>query len=269
VRSVIQEGKTFVLGLEGGRTTEATQVVVATGPFQTPRIPEFASQLASVVFQTHSGDYRAQSDVPRGTAVVVGGGNTGYQIAAELSSTHDVYLAVGGRQAPLPQKLLGRDLFWWLVATRLFKTTIHSRLGQKLSRRDTLIGSSPRALRRNGVEMKPRATGASERTVSFADGSNLSVDAVIWATGFGLDHSWIKQPQIADHDGATRHRRGVTDVPGLYFLGLPWQHTRGSALLGWVKEDAEYIAGHIAATAPQSEEQASRAVLSLAGVRTG
>jgi putative flavoprotein involved in K+ transport len=267
VRSVIKDDDAFVLDLEG-RTVEADQVVVATGPFQTPRVPDFASELAPEVFQTHSAGYRVASDVPQGTVLLVGGGNTGYQIAAELSSTHNVYLAVGGRQAPLPQKLLGRDLFWWLVTTRLFKTTIHSRLGQKLSRRDTLIGSSPRALRRNGVEMKPRVTGASMRTVSFADGSDLSVDAVIWATGFGLDHSWIKLP-IADHDGTTRHRRGVTDVPGLYFLGLPWQHTRGSALLGWVEEDAEYIARRIAATGRQGEEQASPAALSLAGVRTG
>jgi putative flavoprotein involved in K+ transport len=269
VRSATKDGKTFVLGLEGGRTVEAAQVVVATGAFQTPRVPEFASQLASDVFQIHSADYGAPSSVPQGTVVVVGGGNTGYQIAAELSSTHNVHLAVGGRQTPLPQNLLGRDLFWWLVTTRLFKTTINSRLGQKLSRRDTLIGSSPRALRRNGVEMKPRATGASGRTVGFADGSDLSVDAVIWATGFGLDHSWIKLP-LANHDGTTRHRRGVTDVPGLYFIGLPWQHTRGSALLGWVKEDAEHIAGHIAATDRQSEEEeALSPALSLAGVRTG
>ena len=45
------------------------------------------------------------------------------------------------------------------------------------------------------------------------------------------------------------HRRGVTDYPGLFFLGLTWQHTRGSALLGWVKDDAEFIAEHIAANA--------------------
>src|SRR5436189_182096 len=81
--------------------------------------------------------YRVPGNVPQGTVLLVGGGNTGYQIAAELSSTHNVYLAVGGRQAPLPQRLLGRDLFWWLVTTRLIKTTIHSRLGQKLSQRDT------------------------------------------------------------------------------------------------------------------------------------
>ena len=64
---------------------------------------------------------------------------------------------------------------------------------------------------------------------------------VIWATGFRSDHSWIDAP-VFDDDGRLVHERGVTASPGLYFLGLPWQHTRGSALLGWVKDDAEYIA---------------------------
>jgi putative flavoprotein involved in K+ transport len=142
------------------------------------------------------------------------------------------------------------------VTTRLFKANIDSRLGQKLSRRDTLIGSSPKALKQHGVMVKPRMTGASGRTVTFDDGSDLTVDAVIWATGFSFDHSWIKLP-IFDHDGKTRHRRGVTDVPGLYFIGLPWQHTRGSALLGWVQDDAEYIAGRIDLSGRQDETAAS------------
>jgi putative flavoprotein involved in K+ transport len=43
-------------------------------------------------------------------------------------------------------------------------------------------------------------------------------------------------------DGTVVHRRGVTDVPGLYFVGLPWQHTRGSALLGFVGDDAAHVA---------------------------
>jgi putative flavoprotein involved in K+ transport len=112
--------------------------------------------------------------------------------------------------------------------------------------RDTLIGSSPRALKGTGVQLKPRATGASGRTISFTDGSELEVDAVIWATGYRLDQSWINLPKTSN-DGLTPHKRGVTEVPGLYFLGLQWQHTRGSALLGWVKDDAEYIAGRVAA----------------------
>jgi putative flavoprotein involved in K+ transport len=178
--------------------------------------------------------------------LVVGGGNTGYQLAEELSATHQVSLAVASRQKPLPQRLLRRDLFWWLTKTGLIKKTVDSRIGRRLRDKDTLIGSSPRDLkRRYGVELRPRVVDATGRTISFADGSTLDVDAVIWATGYRLDHSWIDLP-VLDSSGAARHRRGVTDVPGLYFLGLSWQHTRGSALLGWVKDDAEFIATQIA-----------------------
>lgn len=245
VRSLTKDAGRFVLELDRRRIV-ATQVVVATGPFQTPRTPEFAGALAAEAYQTHSTGYRNAADVPAGTVLVVGGGNTGFQIASELAATHAVHLSIGSRQTPLPQRLLGRDIFWWLVTTRLFKTTVGSRLGQKLRGRDTLIGSSPRAIKRTGVQRRPRATGASGRTITFADGSELEVDAVIWASGFGLDHSWIDLP-VAGEDGHIRHRRGISDTPGLYFLGLPWQHTRGSALLGWVKDDAEYVAEHISA----------------------
>ena len=64
--------------------------------------------------------------------------------------------------------------------------------------------------------------------VRFADGTELEVDAVIWATGYRPDYSWIEAPDLRC-GGASRHRRGVTDVPGLYLLGLTWQYTRGSA----------------------------------------
>jgi putative flavoprotein involved in K+ transport len=235
----------FVLGLEDGSSIEADQVVVATGPFQVPRIPAFAADLGPDVFQTHSVGYRNPADLPAGRVLIVGGGNTGFQIAQELAATHEVHLAVGSRQTPLPQRFLGRDLFWWLEKTRVLHKTVDSRLGQRMRDRDTLIGSSPRSAKRHGVNMKPRAVGVSGRTVNFADESTLDVDAVIWATGYRFDHSWIELP-VADEDGTLRHRRGVTDVRGLYFLGLPWQQTRGSALLGWVKDDAEFIAGEIA-----------------------
>src|SRR6188472_1851826 len=179
VRSLRKNGDTFELVLDD-RMVEADQVVVATGPFQGPRLPKFANHLDPSVFQIHSANYRSPAEVPQGTVVVVGGGNTGYQIARELASTHDVHLAVGGRQAPLPQRLLGRDIFWWLLTMRVLQATVESRLGKKLRTRGTLIGSSPRALKRDGVEMRPRATAASDRIVRFTDGSELAVDAVIW-----------------------------------------------------------------------------------------
>jgi putative flavoprotein involved in K+ transport len=181
--------------------------------------------------------------------LVVGGGNTGFQIAKELSATHAVHLAIGSRQTPLPQRLLGRDLFWWLSRLGLLDKTVDSRIGRRAQDRDTLIGSSPRELKRRfGVGIKPRAVGASGRTVRFANGSQLDVDAVIWATGYGPDHSWVDL-DVTDSSGRLRHERGVTAIPGLYFLGLSWQHTRGSALLGWVKDDAEFIAARINAAA--------------------
>jgi putative flavoprotein involved in K+ transport len=93
--------------------------------------------------------------------------------------------------------------------------------------------------------------------VNFADSSELIVDAVIWATGFGLDHSWINLP-LTTEDGQPRHLRGVSEIPALYFLGLPWQHTRGSALLGWVKDDAEYLARRIAARAESAQSNSTR-----------
>jgi putative flavoprotein involved in K+ transport len=94
--------------------------------------------------------------------------------------------------------------------------------------------------------------------VRFAEGDELEVDAVVWATGFRADHSWIDVP-VLDDAGRPIHRRGVTDSPGLYFLGLTWMHSRGSALIGWVKDDAEYLARRI-------EEYGSKHPANAAGI---
>jgi putative flavoprotein involved in K+ transport len=249
VSSLVRSKDGFILNVPGG-SISAEQVVVATGPFQTPSIPPISRELSQDVQQMHSVDYRRPDDIADGDVLVVGGGNTGFQIAKELSATRAVTLAVGSRQTPLPQRLLGRDLFWWLTKLGLLGKSIDSRIGKRAQSRETLIGSNSRELRnRYGVTLKPRATSANGRSVTFADGTELVVDAVIWATGYRSDHSWIELP-IFNPDGGVRHRRGVTDVPGLYFLGLPWQYTRGSALLGFVKDDARYIADQVQVARP-------------------
>jgi putative flavoprotein involved in K+ transport len=228
-----------------GHTFTTDQVVVATGPFQVPFVPAIADELDPDVVQLHSTRYRAPAGLPEGPVLVVGGGNTGFQIAEELSATREVHLSVGTRQTPLPQRILGRDLFWYLDKTGLIGKSTDTRIGYRLQGRDTLIGSNPRTLhKRHGVRLHKRAIGASGRTVGFSDGSELDVSAVIWATGFRNDHSWIDAP-IFDDRHRVVHRRGVTDSPGLYFLGLTWQYTRGSALIGWVADDAAYIADQI------------------------
>jgi len=69
---------------------------------------------------------------------------------------------------------------------------------------------------------------------------------VLWATGYNFGFSLVKLP-IVDADGYPIQKRGVTDYQGLYFLGMPWLHSRRSGILFGVRDDAGYLAAHIAA----------------------
>jgi putative flavoprotein involved in K+ transport len=141
---------------------------------------------------------------------------------------------------------LGRDVWWWASGARLDRVTVDSRLGKRLAGRDQRIGVGLRQLaRHHNVRIRPQATAAAGRTITFADGATAEVDAVVWATGYTTDHSWIDIPEATNQRGHLVQKRGVTPSPGLYTLGLTWQHTRGSALLGWIGADAGYIADQI------------------------
>ena len=230
----------------GGEALEASQVVVATGPFHVPSVPPIANDLDPEVIQIHSVSYRGPQSVPAGKVLVVGAANSGCQIARELSATHTVELSAGQRIPTIPQRPLGRDIWWWASGIRLDRVTVGSRLGRRLAGRDQVIGGGLRQLaKRHGVKIRPRATMATGRSVTFADGSVSEYDAVVWATGFRADHSWIDIPGVKDEQGRIRHQRGVTPSAGLYLLGLTWQNTRGSALLGWVGADAAFLAEQI------------------------
>jgi putative flavoprotein involved in K+ transport len=238
----------------------AGQVVVTTGPFQTPFVPPAAQGLDESVTQLHSAGYRNPQALPEGPVLVVGGGNSGFQIAEEIAAAgRRVDLSIATKLPVLPQRLAGKDLFWWLTHLGLMRVTTESRLGRRMSSREFVIGSSRRRLQANGVRFRPRLTGTGARTAHFADGSTLDTGVVIWATGYRPDHSWIQIPGVA-RDGQIAHQRGVTGVPGLYFLGLSWQHTRGSALLGFVGDDAAYLAGCVAARRRASDAASPRPV---------
>jgi putative flavoprotein involved in K+ transport len=223
---------------------EARQVVVATGPFQRPHTPPFAARLDPSVAQLHSSAYLNPAQIPQGPVLVVGAGNSGAQIAEELLRTHRVYLAVGQRQPQLPRRVLGRSLFWWFERLGLDRASRDSWLGRRMRRRDPLIGASLGDLERGGATLVARAAGAEGRRVALEGGAALEPGAVVWATGFRPDYGWL-EVSVLDGKGQPRHRRGVTAAPGLYFVGLSWQHTRGSALLGWVGRDAAFVAGEV------------------------
>ena len=76
--------------------------------------------------------------------------------------------------------------------------------------------------------------------------TEAGITSIVWATGFTHDFSWL-QLDAFDEKGRPEHDRGVSNVPGLYFLGLAWLSRRASPFIWGVWHDAEYLAGHIAA----------------------
>ena len=240
-------GAGFEIETERGIYT-ANQVVIATGPFQRPMVPPLAAKLSAGVTQLHSSEYRAPDQLPAGEVLVVGGGNSGVQIAAELAAARPesrTWLSLGERLPRLPERLLGQSLFWWCERLGVMDVSVGSRLGRRMSEKETLIGESPAMLvRRLGVRVVGRTERAEGASIHTRDGAAVQPSAVVWATGFRADFGWV-QADIFDERGRPRHTRGVTEMPGLYFLGLPWQHTRGSALIGWVGRDAEWLAARL------------------------
>jgi putative flavoprotein involved in K+ transport len=245
-----QDGGFVVETSRGTRT--ATQVVVATGPFQRPNVPPVAVQLPAGLVQLHSADYRNPGQLPAGGRVlVVGAANSGLQIAAELSRSHTVTVAVGSTPPQLPQRVLGRDVFTWFHRLGVMTRPADSRLSRRLrARGDVVIGSSTKQLQAGGVELRARLTAFDEDTAVFADGTSAHVDAVVWATGYRSDYGWLDVAG-AVAGGRIRHDRGRTDVPGLHVIGLPWQTARGSALLGFVGRDAAEVAARISVQRPR------------------
>ena len=258
VDGLSHDGARYVMRA-AGRRIEASNVVVATGAFQRPRIPTIANELGAQIHQLHSSEYQNPFALPEGPALVVGAGNSGAQIALELARFRTVWLA-GRDTGHMPRRLLGRDVFDWLwpVMTR---ATADTRLGRRMrasirSGGDALIGIPERTIAAAGVRRVGRvATTLRGRPV--ADGVALDPRIIVWCTGYVPDYRWIELPVFGD-DGYPRHHRGVVDeAPGLFFLGLRFQHRLTSSLVGGVGADAAYVAERVARRVAETEALAA------------
>jgi len=272
VESLGYDGNRYVVRAADGRYFEADNVVVATGPFQRPRLPALSAQLAPEIRQIHSSQYRSADDLPAGPALVVGAGNSGAQIALELARFQKVWLA-GRSTGHLPRRLLGRDLFDW-IWPMLTRGTADTRLGHRLQSRaarggDALIGIPERALAEAGVVRVGRLTEVrgglpvcpgGRGKARDCGGTVLQPRVIVWCTGFEPDYSWIDlgDRDVLDERGYPRHVRGVVaDAPGLFFVGLRFQHRMTSSLLGGVGADAEFIANQVVRRLAQGEHVAT------------
>ncbi|QUW20947.1 NAD(P)-binding domain-containing protein [Sporosarcina sp. Marseille-Q4063] len=225
----------------------ASNVVAATGPFQKKRIPAFSSSLSENILQLHSSEYKNPNQLQQGNVLVVGGGNSGAQIAVELSENKDMYLAISKKTRYLPLIIGGMSVFWWFDKLGILKVTHQSFIGNLLQKKgDPIFGSELKnAIKDGEVTLKGRVVNGVIDHVIFEDSTTLEVKNIIWATGFQHEYEWLKIDGVIDKQNKIIHIRGVSPVQGLYFLGLPWQSRRGSSLLQGVGYDANYIIEHM------------------------
>lgn len=240
----------FVAETTTGRI-RARHVVVATGPYTVPHVPDAADSLDLVVAQMHSSSYRRPADLPGEEVLVVGAGNSAAQLAVELASTgRRVTVAAPGGMWFLPARVLGVSVYWWFRVTGVLNSPSASRVSRMVrARGDGIIGRDLQVLVAAGkVRMlTARVVGAHDRTVVLADGSEVRPDAVLWCTGYRPDHDWLRVPGALDEQGRPAHDAGRSPAPGLHWVGLPWQTRLNSGILDGVDRDAHQAVRCIAA----------------------
>ncbi|WP_328328993.1 MSMEG_0569 family flavin-dependent oxidoreductase [Kribbella sp. NBC_00382] len=283
-------------------TVTADQVVLATGPYQRPKIPRFAERLPANLQQLHSSQYRNPEQLEPGEVLVVGTGQSGCQIAEDLHLAGRTVHLVTGSAPRVARVYRGKDVVAWLDEMGYYAKGIDEfddvdavrfRVNHYVTGRD---GGRDIDLRRFALEgmklygrlidvqagslrLKPDLRANLDHADAVSEGIKDSIDAfitskaiqapvearyqpvwepvvepetlslqgigaVVWSTGFSRDDGWIRVP-VFDGRGYPTHHRGVTSVPGLYFVGLPWQHTWGSGRFGGVAADAAYLAEQI------------------------
>ena len=221
----------FVAVLDGSTVVRSRAVLVCTGGFQQAIVPVVASRFGPEVVQLTMSTYRSPLSVGRGPVLVVGDGASGRDIAVELATTNEVLLATGKPRRLFPQRVFGISTWTLMDRAGLLSVSPRSPIGRIMQATDPFPdrGRSLAALRGQGVNIRSRLVGASDRTAIFADGSRAAVASVIWAVGYRNDDSWIEVPEGA---------------PGLHFLGRPWQRNRASALILGARRDSKVVVNY-------------------------
>lgn len=254
-------GSAFSITTDRGEIS-ADQVVVATGPFQRPRTPEFAAQLDPGIRQIHSADYRSPAQLREGPALVVGLSHSGADIAHEVALAGHPTIVSGRSHGELPFPIDSRPgkYLGWPIARFLTSNvlTLATPIGRRMAPRvraggGPLLRIRSSDLRAAGVELREgRTIGVQDGKPVLADGSVLDVANVIWCTGFQPDYSWI-QPPLPTEQGFPVQNRGVIEsVPGLYVLGVPFLFAFASMLVTGAGRDAAYVADQVAARAAEA-----------------
>jgi putative flavoprotein involved in K+ transport len=267
-----ERGDRFLVAAADGQRFEADQVVVATGGYHGPRLPDFAAELDPAITQLHSSGYRSPGQLSEGSVLVVGASNSGAEIAMGAAAHHRTILSGPdkGKMPMRPESRLARvfDPPFWFFLNHV--ATLGTPIGRKAlpfvrDHGGPLERIWPSDLAEAGVErVFARTVAARDGMPVLEDGRAVDVANVIWCTGFEPAFGWIHLPIIGEDGWPAQVRGVVPTAPGLYFVGLPFLYSAASALLGGVGRDAAFIARAVAkrgesrGTATEGSDLASR-----------
>jgi len=289
-------------------TYRAHAVVLASGGLSRPKVPKIAGNLPAEILSLSAAAYRNPQALPDGAVLVVGGGQSGCQVAEDLLEAGRRVYICASKVGRVPRTYRGRDIFEWMKLVGMAETALHEledpamqfaaqpqvsgtdgghTISYQSLARDgaTLLGRASAIdgytltlepnlmeciayadgfalniktaidtlIEREEVEAEPAAPDPNEPELPDPNGSDrlttldlkeAGITSVLWCTGFDADWSWVKV-DVFDEQGRPRHQAGVTDSPGLYFIGMPWLAKRKSGLLFGISEDAERICRHL------------------------
>lgn len=179
--------------------------------------------------------------------MVVGAGDSGFQILDEVSKAgRKTYFSGDTNVKSLPQEFLGKTLWWWFTKTRYLSLHKHHWLGKYISQtKQPVIGlDTKEILSRENVFPVKKTIDAENKVISPKIEYYKTLKTSSGQTGYRPNFNWIKGIEL-DKEGYPVNHGGVSNTKGLYFMGLPWLYTRGSATLGGIKKDTNYFANYI------------------------
>ncbi|MBD2791895.1 NAD(P)/FAD-dependent oxidoreductase [Xenorhabdus sp. CUL] len=247
--SVKHQDGLFTLTTEQGEQFSSPCLINATGANQIAITPEIAHHLSDSVQQLTADNYRNPKQFKAGSRIaVIGDGASGRQIAQELSSSMQVTLFCGPPRPLLPNRIMGKDLFWWLSKIRILYSDTSSLIGKIMQRRNPLPCRelNNRYLSSLNVQIAKRLVKVKQKTLFDQEGKKYTTDGVIWCVGYKEVTDWLTLPNVSNSQGficeSGNKNGGKTPHPGLFLIGRKWLSSRSSELLLGMNKDAQRVA---------------------------
>ncbi|TQR13344.1 flavin-containing monooxygenase [Psychrobacillus soli] len=242
VESVEKGGEGFIVRTMEGDIFQARTIINATGSFNNPFIPRIAGQEEFKGLTLHSSEYKNSQRFLNQRVVVVGRGNSAVQIAVELSQVSQTSLAVLRPVQFVKQQIWGKDLHFWIKLIgfdsfpfwRFRKTAPSSSAVNDTGRyKERLTAGKP--------DQQPMFKSFYQDGVIWTNGVKEQVDTIIYATGYRPQFPYLQAIGALDIDGKPSHKAGISNIPGLYYVGVEGQRSFASATIRGVGPDARYV----------------------------